>query len=132
MEADTHVNLLGLLFLGIVGTKLCLNTLRALGGVDDGGKLDQEAVSGSLNDVVLMRSYSLLDDLVMNGQYPQRAGFVGTHLATKTHHICEHDGGQSAGLDWLLLWRFPPHGSDYPPGVSRLSTGTGTLAVVPC
>src|SRR5215510_11455362 len=70
-----------------------------------------------------MGSYGLLNDLVMHGQQPQRAGFVSAHLAAKTDDVGEHDGGQVAGvgrrgLGWVLF-----HGGDYPTGSSRLSTG---------
>jgi len=112
VNADAHVNLFGLLFLGIVGLELGLNVLRTLHGVDDGGKLKQEAVTGSLNDVAVMCSYSLLDDLVMDGQYPQRAGFVATHLAAEADEVGEHDRGQPAGLGRRLC-RVLLHDGDY-------------------
>src|SRR5262249_20619921 len=34
----------------------------------------------------------------MDFQQPQRAGFIGTHLAAKAHHVGEHDGLQLTGL----------------------------------
>ena len=43
MDADADVNLLGFLFLSVMGTKLRLNLLGALHGVDDGREVHRKA-----------------------------------------------------------------------------------------
>jgi hypothetical protein len=48
------MNLVGLLFLGVVSPELGLNRLRALDGVHDGGELDQEAITRGLDDMALV------------------------------------------------------------------------------
>ena len=91
MNADAHVNLLRAFALGIVCLKLGLNQLGALHGMHDGGEVYQESVPHGLDDRASMRGDRLLDDLVMHGQQPQGAGFIGTHLATKADDVGEHN-----------------------------------------
>ena len=50
VDADADVNLFASLFLGVVGSELGLNLLRALHGVDDGGKVHQEGITHGLDD----------------------------------------------------------------------------------
>jgi hypothetical protein len=121
MEADAYVNLVGLVVRGIVSMELGLNSLGALHGMDDGGKLEQEAVAGSLNHVTRILSHGLLDDVIVGSQQPQRASFIGTHLAAKAHHIGEHDGGEFARLGRCWLWRLPAHEGDYAARSAQLS-----------
>ena len=73
--------------------------------------------------MAVMGGDGLLDDLVMHGQQPQRAGFVGAHLVAEAYDVGEHDGGQPAGLG-RRLWRSCAHGGDYPAGSASLSTGS--------
>jgi len=70
VDADAHVDLLGCLFLGVVSTELGMNVLGALHGVDYGGEVHQEGITDGLNDVAVILSHSLLDDLVVDGQQP--------------------------------------------------------------
>ena len=48
--------------------------------------------------VAVMRVDSLLDELVMDVEQPQHAGFVGAHLAAEADDVGEHDRGQLAGF----------------------------------
>jgi hypothetical protein len=41
----------------------------------------------------------VLNDLVVNFQQPQHAGFVAAHLAAEAHDVREHDRRQTASLD---------------------------------
>ena len=75
-----------------------LNLLGALHGVDDGGKVDQEGIADSLDDRAVMRSYGLLNNLIMDVQQPQHAGFIGSHLAAKADDVGEHDRRQPPSL----------------------------------
>src|SRR5215475_9991439 len=103
MNANAHVDLLSCLLLGIVRTELCLNLLGALHGVDDRGEIDQKAITRRFDDVPLIGSDSLLNDLVMGFQEAQRAGFVAAHLAAEAYDIGEHNRRQLArlGLSYL-------------------------------
>src|SRR5262249_20280128 len=93
MEADTDVHLLGYLFAGVVGAKLRLDKLDALYSVYDRGELDQKSVADSLNHAAMVFNHGLPHDPVMDCQQPQRAGFVGPHLAAKADDVGEHDRG---------------------------------------
>jgi hypothetical protein len=62
VDADTDVDLLDRLFLGIVGAELGLNVLCALHGVDYRGEVYQERITDGFNDVTVMLSHSLFDD----------------------------------------------------------------------
>ncbi|HJY81106.1 MAG TPA: hypothetical protein VKK81_08490 [Candidatus Binatia bacterium] len=68
MDANTDVNLLGGLFVEVVGVKLGLDLLGTAHGIDDGRELDEEAIPGGLNEVAMMLRHYLLDDLVMDVQ----------------------------------------------------------------
>src|SRR5438445_6739988 len=134
MNANTDVDLLGTVLFCVVSTELGLNMLCALHGVDHGGKLYQEAIPRRLNDLATMFSHGLLDDLIMDGQQAQRAGFVTAHVAAEAYHVGEHDGSEFAGLGHPLRWRAVWHGGDYSAGFSHLSPGVrreGHLATCP-
>ena len=90
------MNLLAGLFLGIVGFELVLDMLGALDGVNYGGKIHQKGVTNSFDNVTMMLGHGLLDELVMDGEALQHAGFVGPHLAAKADDVREHDGGELA------------------------------------
>ena len=96
VNADADVNLLGCLFLGVVSAELGLNLLGALHGMDDGGKVHQEGIADGFDDRAVMRSHRLLDELIMDVQQPQRAGFIAAHLAAKADDVGEHDRRQLA------------------------------------
>jgi len=51
----------------------------------------------------MMLSYGLLDDLVMDVQQPQHAGFSGAHLAAKADDVGEHDGRQLTSLGGYFI-----------------------------
>ena len=122
MEADAYVNLVALLLCGIIALKLRLQVLRALDRVDDRRKLEQETIARRFDDMALVCSHGLLNDLVMDGQYLQRAGFVSTHLTAKAHHVSEHDGGQATGFGVDDLARNVLHERDYSARCFWLST----------
>ena len=88
-------------------TELGLNLLGALHGMDDGGKVHQEGITDGFDDVAVMLSHGLLDDLVMDVQQPQHAGFIRAHLAAKADDVGEHDRGELAGLNLLHQRLFP-------------------------
>ena len=58
----------------------------------------EKTIASGLNNMPVMLSDCLLDDLVMDLQQPQHAGFIGAHLAAEAHDVGEHDRGQLAGL----------------------------------
>jgi hypothetical protein len=103
--------------------------LRTLDGLNDRGKLDQEAIARRFDDMAVVGSDGSLDDLVMHGQYPQRASFIGAHLAAKPHEVSKHDGRQFAGLGMPHTGVVLDHGDDYRPRGMRLSNGRGLVAV---
>jgi hypothetical protein len=98
MNADADVDLLGWLLPSIVLTKLRLNILRALHGVNNGGEVHEEGIPNGLDDRAVMFSNGPLDNLIMDVKEPQHAGFIAAHLAAKTHHVGEYDGGQPSVL----------------------------------
>jgi len=122
MNADADVNLFALIFLGVVSAKLRLDTLGTLHSVNDRGEVHQEAITHSLDDCPMIVSDRLLDDLIVDSEHPQRAGFIGAHLAAEAHEVGEHDGGQLTGLGRCLC-RVLCHGGDYPSSVRWLSNG---------
>jgi hypothetical protein len=103
VNADADMNLLGIVFLGVMGFELRLNTLGALHGVDDGGEVYQEGIPDGLDDNTVMLSDSLPDSLIMHVQQPQCASFVAPHLTAEADDISEHDRGQSADLSRRCL-----------------------------
>ena len=60
----------------------------------DRGKLDQEGIPDGFDDVTVMFTHSLLDELVMDVQEPHRARFVRAHLAAEADDVSEHNRGQ--------------------------------------
>ncbi len=66
--------------------------------MDDGGKVHEKGITDGFDDVAMMVSHCLLDNLIMDFQQPQHAGFVRPHLATKADDVREHDRRQLAGL----------------------------------
>jgi hypothetical protein len=98
VDTNADMNLLGCSFLGVVSTKLGVNLLGALYGVDDGGEVYQKGISDRLDDHAVMSSDSLLNELVMDLQQLQGAGFVAAHLAAKADDVCKHDRGQPPNL----------------------------------
>jgi hypothetical protein len=48
-----------------------------------------------------------LDEVVMDFQQAQHAGFIAAHLAAKAHDIGEHDRRQFARLGLLHVFLFP-------------------------
>jgi hypothetical protein len=76
-----------------MGMELTLNTLGTLDRVDHGGEIYQKAISQCLDNVAVMVSYGLLNDLIMDCEHAQHAGFISPHLAAKAHDVGEHDGG---------------------------------------
>jgi hypothetical protein len=103
MEANTDVNLLGWLFLSIIGTELSLHLLRTQHGVYHGGEIDQKSIANGFDNHAVMFVHCLLDELIMDVQQAQRVGFVGPHLAAKAHDVRKHDRGQPARLRMLHL-----------------------------
>src|SRR5262249_11085364 len=126
MNANAYMDLLSCLLLGIVRTELRLNSLGALYSVDDGRKVYQERIVDRLDDVAVILSHRLLDDLVMSLQQPQHAGFISPHLAAKADDVGEHDRGQFAGLSGPCATGVRRHGGDYPACSLRLSKGAST------
>src|SRR6266850_5942409 len=98
MNADADVDLLSFILLRVMSTKLGLNVLRALHGMDYGGEVHQEGIADSFDDRAVMLSHRLLDELIMDVQQPQHARFVGAHLAAKANDVGEHDGSELTGL----------------------------------
>ena len=119
MNADADVNLFGFLFLGVVRPQLGLNLLGALHGVDDGRKVHQEGITDGFDDLAVMGTHRLLNELIMDVQQPQHAGFVRAHLAAKADDVGEHDRREFAGLSRQSL----VHTGDYSTCSLRLSTG---------
>ena len=52
------------------------------------------ASTNGFDDVAMMLGYGLLDDLVVNSQRAQHAGFIGAHPAAKARYVSEHNRGQ--------------------------------------
>ena len=109
MNADTDVNLFGLLLLGVVRSQLGVNRLRALHGMNDGGKLDEKGVTNGFNDMAMIHTHSLLDEPIMDVQQPHRARFVGAHLAAEANDVGEHDRRQPPLLSVDCLARLVVH-----------------------
>jgi hypothetical protein len=118
------VDLLGGVLLDIVGMELGLNTLGALDSVDDGREVHEESIANRFDDRAMILSHCLLDEQVMPVKQTQHASFISAHLATKAHHVGEHDRGQSAGLGvpGAILW----HSGDYRAGGGQLSNSVSS------
>jgi len=83
VNADTHVNLFGLVFFGVVRPQLGVNLLRTLHSVDDGGKVDQERIADGFDHVAVMGIHRLVDELIVDLKQSQHPGFICTDcLAT--------------------------------------------------
>lgn len=96
MDADADVDLFGRCSFRVVRSELRLNHLRALHGVHDGRKINQEGIPDGLDDCTVMLSDRCLDDVVMRIQQPQRASFIAAHLAAEADDVGEHDRGELA------------------------------------
>ena len=62
------MNLLSRFLAVIVSPQLCLNVLGTLHGVHHGRKVHQEGIPHNFDDVPVMLSHRLVDDLVMSVQ----------------------------------------------------------------
>jgi len=98
MDPDADVNLLSRLFVCIVGAELGVNLLGALHSVDHGGRVHQKGIANRLDDRAVMLGNCLLNDVVMDLQQPQRAGFIAAHVTAKADDVGEHDRGQPSIL----------------------------------
>ena len=81
-----------------MSTELVLNLLGALHGMYHRREIDQERITDGFDDVTVMSSDGLMNELVMNLEQPQHAGFVRAHLTAEADHVGEHDGGELASL----------------------------------
>ena len=100
-----------------------LNGLRALHGVHDRREVHQKRVTDGFDDRAAMFDDGLLDNVVMDFQQPQHAGFVAAHLVTDAHHVGEHNGCQLAGLSQPSFASILAHGRDYAAAYFLLSNG---------
>src|SRR5215813_8431039 len=66
VDANTHVDLLRTLFLGVMGAEVRLHLLGTLHGVDDRGKVHQEGIANGFDEMAAMFSHRLLDNPVMD------------------------------------------------------------------
>ena len=87
--------------------------------MNDGGKVDEKRIPDGFDDVPVMDTHCLLDNLVMNIEQPQHAGFIRAHLPTKADDVGEHDRREFTGLSRQSL----VHTGDYSTCSLRLSTG---------
>jgi hypothetical protein len=76
-----------------MGFELRVNLLRALDRIDYRGEIDQEAVTDGFNDCAVKFGDGMLNELVVDLQQAQHAGFVRAHLAAKANDVGEHDRG---------------------------------------
>ena len=67
MNTNTDMNLFSFFLVGIVCPQLRVNRLCALHGMDHRGEVHQEGIAHGLDDMAVMLSDSLLNDLVMDG-----------------------------------------------------------------
>src|SRR5262245_4851246 len=98
MNANADVNLFGLVLFGIVGTELRLYMLGALHGIHNRREVHQEAITHGLDDLAVMIGDRLVDNLIMNCEYPQHASFVSAHLAAEANDVGKHNGSKPASL----------------------------------
>ena len=70
MNADADMDLFYLLLPNVMRTKLRLNLLGTLNSVDYGGKVHQEGVTDGFDDVTMMPSDSLCDELTVDVEQP--------------------------------------------------------------
>ena len=93
MDADADMGLISILLLGVVSAQLRLHLLRTLDSVDDRGKVNEEGVTDGFDDMPVVNTHCLLDNLIVNLQQPQHPRFVRSHLTTKADNVGEHDRG---------------------------------------
>src|SRR6266540_2916957 len=106
MDTNADMNLLSCFLLNVVATELGLDLLRALHSMDDGGKVHQKGITDSFYDRAMMRSHSLLNNLIVEVEQAQHMGFIRAHLPAKVHHVGEHDGRQLASFGLTPLRAF--------------------------
>src|SRR5262245_26295405 len=126
MDTNADVNLLAYLFLGVVSAELGMNALGTLHGMDHRREVHQEGIADGFDDMAVMLSDGLLDQLVVGVQQAQRTSFVAAHLAAEAHDVGEHDGNQATSLGR----RWPAavsHRSDYAAYFPWLSNGVRRL-----
>lgn len=121
MDTDAHVDLLGFVFVGVVDAELLLNLLRTLHGVDHGRKIHQERIPNRFDDVPMMHAHGLLNELVVDIEQAQHAGFVAAHLAAKADNVREHDRRESSLLSLYRAAGVVLHEVDYSAGAASLS-----------
>ena len=81
--------------------ELTLNLLGELDRMNDRRKIHQEGIPDGLDDRAMVLGHCLLDDVIMDVQEPQHAGFVAAHLAAEANDVGEYDSVRrrvSAGL----------------------------------
>jgi hypothetical protein len=82
-----------------VHPQLGLNVLGALYRMDHGREVYQEGIADGLDDRPVMLGDCVLNDLIMDTQQPQHAGFVAAHLPAEADDVGKHDRGELAGFD---------------------------------
>src|SRR5215475_10464488 len=106
MDTDADMNLVSFFLLGVVSAELGLDLLRALYSMNDRGEVHQKGIPDRFDDRTMMGSHGLLNDLIVDIEQAQHAGFVSAHLAAEAHHVSEHDRGQLARLGSTSLRAF--------------------------
>src|SRR5262245_22576203 len=121
MDADTHVTLFSWTCRRMVGTELRQDLLGTLHVMYYRGEIHQERIAHGLDDLAMMLSHRLVDDLVMSFQQPQHAGFVAAHLTAKADDVREHDCRQPPSFSLPRTGTVLCHGGDYRARSLRLS-----------
>src|SRR5690349_4838257 len=73
----------------------------------------------------MMFTHRLLNNLIMDVQHPQHAGFVGSHLATEADDVGKHDSRQPPSLHVHRTADVVLHRPDYSADITLLSTVHG-------
>jgi hypothetical protein len=90
-----------------------LDVDHALGGIDDGGELQQQSIAHGLDDTTAVFGNLAIDQFrPMVSQRSKRAGFIHAHQARITDNISGYDGRQPT----LSSFR---HGASLTAGVRR-------------
>src|SRR5262245_22153339 len=89
--------------------------------MNHGGEIYQEGIADGLDDLTVMLGHHLPDELIMDLQQSQHAGFIGPHLAAKADDVGEHNRRQATVLSRCCPRWFPAHGGDYATGSGWLS-----------